>query len=509
MSARTAVAELLAARGLGQAGSWLAAYLPRQRWFGGRDRVLLGIEVEDATLLREDHAGITLLFTLVRASYARGADELYHVPLALRERHQGVLENAGAETVIAEIQRGEQTLALYDALVDPEAAYILWEIIAASASIATTRGRIVCSGERVELARWGADSVRPLGREQSNTSLVRGGHDLLKCMRRVELSPSLELELQGALESAGFVHIAAPVGVMEYSVGGGPAGLLAMVQPYLHNGTEGWAMALTSLRDLYAAAEEEELLDEQSRRRALDEQGASFAPEAARLGGVTAEMHLALAAPGHAAEVAPEPVSSATLGRWADEMVTETRALLGRDHPGLDPLRARRDAILGRFEALRRLRPAGLATRIHGDYHLGQVLRTDKGWTVLDFEGEPARPVRERRRRSSPLRDVAGMLRSLDYAAATALSERTDPSDPQWAGLSAQGELWAAVNQEVFWSAYVERVGESGLLPPGEDALVVRRAFELAKAVYEVGYEIGHRPGSVAIPLAFLLRETS
>ncbi|MFN2450880.1 MAG: aminoglycoside phosphotransferase [Candidatus Dormibacteria bacterium] len=509
MSSAAPPEQFLARHGLERTPEWLTGYLPRQRWFGGRDHGLSGVTVEDAALLGEDRDGITVFFILVRVAYARGPDELFHVPLALRERHQGVLENAGAETVIAEIARGAETLAVYDALVDPAAAYIFWELIAGSQTITTARGTIVCSGDRVELGDHGADAVRPLGREQSNTSLVRGGHDLLKCMRRIELSPSLELEIQGALEGAGFTHLAAPVGVMQYRVDGRPPGLLAMVQPYLHNGTEGWAMALTSLRDLYAVAEEEEHLDAETRRRVVDEQGASFVPEAARLGEVTAEMHLALAAAGHSPEVMPEPVTAATLSRWADEMAADAEALLGREHPSLEPLRDRRDVLLERFVALRGLRPAGLATRIHGDYHLGQVLRTDEGWTVLDFEGEPARPVSERRGRSSPLRDVAGMLRSLDYAAAAALSERTGPDDARWSELTAQGDLWAAVNREAFWAAYLARVAGSQLLPSEDDALVARRAFELQKAIYEVGYEIGHRPDSVGIPLTFLLRETS
>jgi maltose alpha-D-glucosyltransferase/alpha-amylase len=182
--------------------------------------------------------------------------------------------------------------------------------------------------------------------------------------------------------------------------------------------------------------------------------------------------------------------------------------LLAAEEPALAPLLERRELIVARFDALRRLSDGGLATRVHGDYHLGQVLRTDDGWKIIDFEGEPAREVEERRRPSSPLRDVAGMLRSFDYAAAAALRQRMQPQDPLWKHLSAAGEAWAGANRDAFWAAYLERLEGSGLLPGDGGSLVVRRAFEVSKAVYEVGYELGHRPDWVEIPLRFLLAGT-
>jgi maltose alpha-D-glucosyltransferase/alpha-amylase len=201
-----------------------------------------------------------------------------------------------------------------------------------------------------------------------------------------------------------------------------------------------------------------------------------------------------------------EPVTPAMLNAWADAMTAELDQLLAGSDPALEPLRAHRHAVVHGFEALRRLQGGGLAVRIHGDYHLGQVLRTDTGWTVLDFEGEPALGVAERRTRSSPLRDVAGMLRSLDYAAAAALAERTEPEPEALEALLRQGAAWAQANRRLFWDAYLERLGDHPLLPhSAEDTLTLRRAWELRKAVYEVGYELGHRPDWVGMPLRFLL----
>ena len=165
-----------------------------------------------------------------------------------------------------------------------------------------------------------------------------------------------------------------------------------------------------------------------------------------------------------------------------------------------------RGSLVSRFDELRELQPGGLRIRIHGDLHLGQMLRVSSGWMVLDFEGEPNRTPSERREPSTPLRDVAGMLRSFDYAAAVALAERARPDSEDWERMMAYGDAWAQANRDAFWSAYLETIGDSALLPSPGAAMVTRRAFEVHKAAYEVGYELGHRPSWVRIPLRFLLR---
>jgi maltokinase len=276
------------------------------------------------------------------------------------------------------------------------------------------------------------------------------------------------------------------------------------VQRYLHNATEGWTLALTSLRDLYANAEEEPAIDTAHRLQTVEDSGGSFTAEAARLGEITAGMHLALAqARGEA--LSAQPITPGTLSAWADEILGELDALMRSDDEALGPLQEQRAPLAARVDAIRAIEQPGLAIRIHGDYHLGQVLRTDSGWTVLDFEGEPRRSVEHRRRRHSPLRDVAGMLRSFDYAASVALMERMTPADLAWAHLAAHGRSWATANREAFWAAYIERTAGSTLLPDAGAALTLRRAFEIQKAAYEVGYEQAHRPSWVAVPLRFLL----
>ncbi len=494
-------ATLLSRHDLEQVAPALLAYLQRQRWFGSRGRPVAGFEVEDVATLRE--AGPTVLLVLATVAFEDGGRERYSLPLGVRPGPAS--EFFDPEKVVTEIGGDAGPAAVVDALGDPEASAALWELIATGAVVATDAGELRCRGDGIAP---GVDpaSIRPLGREQSNSSLVRGDTELLKWFRRVEEVRSPELEMTEALTGAGFTAVPAPLGVAEYERPGAEAVLLALVQPYLHNGTEGWALALSSLRDLYAEAEERGVGDAEAALRHVEEQGATFLPEAARLGEVTADMHLALASDRVPASMRAEPVTPEILGAWADAMVRELDQLLGGADPVLEPLRERRVAVVEGFEALRRIDAGGLAIRVHGDYHLGQTLRTDTGWTVLDFEGEPALGVVERRALSSPLRDVAGMLRSFDYAAAAALAERTEHDPDLVEKLQRQGATWAEANRRLFWGAYLARVGDHPLLPRGaEDTLTLRRAWELRKAVYEVGYELGHRPDWVDTPLRFLL----
>jgi trehalose synthase-fused probable maltokinase len=199
-------------------------------------------------------------------------------------------------------------------------------------------------------------------------------------------------------------------------------------------------------------------------------------------------------------------MTDVSLNTWANTMTAELDQLLARQEPSLDRLRDVRNGVVERFDQIRGLSPSGLLTRIHGDLHLGQLLRVDTGWVILDFEGEPDRTPAERRELSSPLRDVAAMLRSFDYAAAAAIIERAAPDSDEAADLFGFGEAWADANRDAFWSAYLETIGTQPVLPGPGPSLVLRRAFEVQKAVYEIGYELGHRPAWATIPLRFLLR---
>jgi maltokinase len=281
-----------------------------------------------------------------------------------------------------------------------------------------------------------------------------------------------------ALAQTGFTHIALPL--VRWQRDGHD---LAFGQQYIAGGTDGWALGLTSLRDFYGAASEEEPTSP-----ALS--GGDFAAEASRLGQMTADMHLAMA---EAFGVS----TSEFADRWPAFIasVGERIEQLGPELAGsAEPLLAR----------LRQVGDPGPAVRVHGDYHLGQVMRSDSGWYVLDFEGEPNRPLEERQRRTSVLKDVAGMLRSLQYASRYALRERAE-SDPTL--LEQLARAWEDRNGAAFLRGYYDTKGIEDLLPAeGPDREAVRVAFELDKALYELAYEQAYRPEWVPIPLAALWR---
>jgi maltokinase len=496
-------AALLNDHGIQGCEAALGAYIAHQRWAGAHGRTIASIEVIDAAVISE--SAPVLLHTLTAVTFTDGVTTRYAVPLGVRELGDELAERA-PEFVIP-WPDAPRPLLLYDAVGDP--TYIEWllDAIRNQLTLATSTGELRCSCPDPGALDTGTlSSVRHLRVEQSNTSVEVGDALFLKHMRRVEAGPSQELEMSDALAAAGFRHIARVLGRALWASGDEPPAPLALVQPFLHNSTEGWALALTSLRALYADAEAIAHADPVARRATVDDQDAAFVAESERLGVVVAEMHLALAGEFPDRGMWPAPLTAASLNGWADAMTAELDAVLARDDAALGPLRAARDGVVARFDALRALRPGGMLIRVHGDLHLGQLLRVDTGWVVLDFEGEPDRTPAQRRELSSPLRDVAAMLRSFDYAAAAAIAERTSPDSDEALHLVGYGDAWADANRDAFWAAYLETIGLHPVLPAPGPALALRRAFEVQKAVYEIGYELGHRPVWVEIPLRFLLR---
>ena len=430
----------------------LPSHLPNQRWFGAKDRAIEKVVVAEVAELRPPWPG--LFHLLVETHLAGGAVGLYQLLVGVRPAGQHAEFLHGSEhAVLGEVDTPEGHGYAYDALLDHELSLALLTEIA--------------PGEDAHL-------VRPSGVEQSNSSLVYDDRLMLKVFRHVSDGPNLDIEVTAALAAQGFEHVAAPLAVWRRD-----GRDLAVVQPYLAGATDGWALSLTSLRDLL----------DQPRDPAVA--GGDFASEAERLGQLTAAMHVALA---HAfGRHTPDPDA------WAADMAVQ---LERTNHPDLD--KSSVAAVLGR---LRGLADAGTAVRVHGDLHLGQVLRTDAGWYVLDFEGEPARPIEERRRPSSPLRDVAGMVRSFDYAARVAVLERNEQERDE--SLVAAATAWAERNRTAFLEGYFTRADDTGLVPPETtDQLALLAAFELDKAVYELAYELAHRPAWVDIPLEAIRRIT-
>jgi maltokinase len=298
--------------------------------------------------------------------------------------------------------------------------------------------------------------------------------------RRVTPGPNPDLEVASALAQLGSSHIAEPFGWVETRIDGATT-VLAILSRYLRAASDGWSLAATSVRDLYAS--------EEGTRAA--EAGGDFAGEAERLGAATAQVHRDLAEAFGRSELEPEALRELAEQMYRRlDMAVATVPELGRYA----------DKVGDAYSDLAKLIEPVPAQRVHGDYHLGQVMRTQTGWIVLDFEGEPASPLAQRRARSSPLRDVAGMLRSFDYAARHQLVTHPDaapsgPSTPS-SGLAPRAADWVRRNGDAFCAGYAA----AGGLDPAENSVVLR-AMLLDKAVYEVIYEARNRPTWVPIPL--------
>jgi maltokinase len=306
--------------------------------------------------------------------------------------------------------------------------------------------------------------------EQSNTSLLFGEEAILKVSRRLSPGPNPDLEVPEALARMGSPHVAAPLGWITAQTDGLPT-VLAVLSSYLRAAVDGWSLAATSVRDLYASDSTQ-----------AAQTGGDFAGEAERLGEATAEVHRDLALAFGVKEL-PAGAYAEMSARMLDRLDRVVAAV---------PELARYDRTLrAAFEEVTTLSDPLEVQRIHGDYHLGQVMRTQTGWVLLDFEGEPAVPLEQRRARFPVLRDVAGMLRSLDYAARIQLAAHENAEQ-----LMAAAKDWARRNQAAFCAGYARAGGAD----PGKHGILVR-ALTLDKAVYEVMYEARNRPSWLPIPL--------
>jgi len=445
----------------------LVNWLPTQRWYAGKGRPLRQVAVEQALALTEPASATGppgLHLVIARVDYADGPAERYSVPLGTAAKLPERLDHAR----IGQLDAGE--LTAYDAVFDAGLATVLLAQIKAGAVVGA-----VSFGTEPGVTLDTTLPSRVQGGEQSNTSVVYGDDYILKLFRRIAPGVNPDLELTRALGRVGCAYVAAPLGSIEGQLAGTPV-TLGMLAPFLRTGTDGWALATTSVRDLYAEADLH-----------ADEVGGDFAGESERLGHATAVVHadLARALPTDLATAAESRATAGQLGERLDAALAAVPELT----PYAEALRAAYAEVAGRTEPVP-------VQRIHGDYHLGQVLRVETRWVLLDFEGEPARPLAERTRLMSPLRDVAGMMRSFDYAARHLLAEHLNAP-----GLTYRANEWAERNSEAFCDGYAQGSDRD----PREEAALLR-AFELDKAVYEVVYEARHRPSWLTIPLGSIER---
>jgi trehalose synthase-fused probable maltokinase len=498
-----------AAAATGPAGSVVLAAaaalretLPAQRWFGRKDRVV-------AEVTPVDHAavpGSDGVLALYEVAFTDGARDRYCVPV----RPPGPREGG-----------------FVDAMADPAFCLALAEVLRRGLVLAGGRGvfRALATPALPEILPGPPAASKPVGGEQSNTSVSYDGRAILKLLRRLEAGPSPELELTDLLTRQGTFPASPRLGgAIQYEAAEGPEPVtLAVLHEFVPNEGDAWTATLERLEEYLTAAVEgpgEEPPDPVF-ARAL---AAADAREAGRLGQLTARLHAALAAAPPGSALAPEPIEAADTARWLEGMLDQ----LGRGIAALDgasahlspdaraPARRVADGaprLAAGLRAIEGLAGSGVVKlRIHGDYHLGQLVRTAGGFAILDFEGEPARPLAERRAKQCALKDVAGMLRSFGYAAQVALARRVEGSlaDRHLAErLRPWAQAWEDGVRTAFLEGYLQeaRAQAPGIVPAHPALLEgALRAYEVDKALYELRYEIANRPAWVGVPLAALER---
>ena len=425
----------------------LIDFVTSQRWFGSKTRDVTHSTVVDRALLREEDPRLELL--LVETRFDTGTHETYQ--LLAGDEHE------------------------LDSLADPRQVRELVHLMRTNTKVPAGEG-IVEFAAIEAFAGTGHElrEARPVGAEQSNTSIVFDEELILKVFRRLEAGINPELELLRFLTEHGFENIAQLAGWYAYA-GRQMDATLGILQEFVA-GEDGWDRALATME-----SEPERFLDSLH-----------------RLGEVTGRMHAVLGSDSDDPAFAPEETSAESLGlltATVDEEIESIFMDLPDDNPELEPIRGRGEEVRERLRMLTNLGGTGRVIRHHGDFHLGQTLWANDDWVVLDFEGEPARSLPERRRKRSPMRDVAGMLRSFAYAAsATALLRGTDPP-----------VAWEERARAQFLDGYRKTIDQH-LVPSGASMDKLLTVFELEKAVYELRYDLNNRPDWVKIPVAGIVR---
>jgi maltose alpha-D-glucosyltransferase/alpha-amylase len=508
----------------------LPEFLPRQRWYGGKARNIESCRIEDAIRLL-DRAGLLV----VALQYADGGGERYVVPLAVTlEAEAEVLRENHPAAILGNLTFGGVTGVLHDALFSDGVCQTLLALAREQGHRRGQRGTVTgVPGQALRDTPMPETGwpVSRIGAEQSNSSILFGDQFILKLFRRLDEGPNPDCEITCYLtEELNFTGVPTFAGTLEYQAPGAPAATLGLLQRLVPNQGDGWTWmeeelgryyerAMTLPADVAPAAGPTGLLDRGERwlTPELSELLGISDEAAAALGRRTAALHLALATPTSNPAFSAEPLTAADLQAISARVqghATSAFELLKEALPQLSDelvemasrVISYRSRVLSRLKRLAGITPDSVRIRIHGDYHLGQVLRVGQEFVILDFEGEPARSLAERRAKESPLKDVAGMLRSFSYAARVALQAYTARRAGDLERLEPWARLWERSVSAVFLDAYTRTVSGSPLIPAmAEDLAQLLDAYVLDKALYELRYELGNRPAWVRVPLAGIL----
>jgi maltose alpha-D-glucosyltransferase / alpha-amylase len=511
----------------------LPQFLLMQRWFGGKARTIRAVEVSDIVPF---HSGeLRAYLVLAQVEYGSGPGQLYHIPLvrvADGPSHPGV-----SSLLRVQSENLPEEVVLKDALTDEQFLVGLLDAIAEGVSLAGARGlvRAVSTPALQPIWRRSQGSLTPflMKAEQSNSSVVYEKRLVLKIYRHVEEGLNPDLEIGSFLTGkTAFRNVPPLAGYLEYRnkesrSENGTSATLGMLQGYISNQGDAWQFTLKALAEYYSKARQSGNLPSPSGApresllslcgRAIPDEATqrigAYLESAALLGRRTAELHLALASAPEDPDFSPQPFSEADRKVFVNSAVQLLAAnfeLLRRLQDGM-PDQARREATnvlqleevaRRRFQLLAGMKSSAMVTRIHGDYHLGQVLFTGSDFVIIDFEGEPARPLEERRKKRSPMQDVAGMLRSFHYAVYAPLLQQENQESPPDDGLGSWAQFWQRWVSATFLKTYLEVARDAIFIPQEREELsLLLDGYLLDKAVYELGYELNNRPTWVRIPL--------
>jgi maltose alpha-D-glucosyltransferase/alpha-amylase len=522
------IEDLLAAPGSEILQQLLIAYLPHQRWFGAKSKVIKAVEVLDSA----QFSGLDTALVLVQITYDDDSTSTYQLPLAITTGEDaGRLRASDPTGIVATFITPAGAAILHDAVAREPVRQAILHLIETNGELPTGIGVLQGRRSRAFAAIRGADPLpaRVGSAEQSNTSILYGARLILKLFRRLQSGENPDTEIGRFLtETAQFTRIAPFLGDITLRSRSGESTTIAMLQGLVENEGDGWQWTLDELSRFYDSvvtlpspgdvgaspafqAEKESLATGPIR-----EYAGLYLDAAALLGRRTAEMHLALATPTQNPAFIAESFTTSDLTTDASRIDTQLALSLDALERGLSRLTGvaaehaalvlgQRNDLFSRARAIASAAPAdfGQRIRIHGDYHLGQVLRSRGDYTILDFEGEPARTLAARRAKQSPLKDVAGMLRSFSYAAYAALNTFAEGH-----GEAKNFELWAGLWQNAVSTEFLRAYGiaidatNPHLIPQSPQAQLLLNAYLLEKALYELLYELDNRLTWVRIPLA-------
>ncbi|WP_447603738.1 putative maltokinase [Nitrospira sp. Nam80] len=501
----------------------LPSALVAARWFGGKARTITSTRIKETIPIRME--GGKMVLVLIDVSYADDARETYVMLLSASfdERAETVARRY-PDAVLTDLnvveQTGERRGILHDALSDPACARSLLLTIQEGTRFETEGGSLIAStvgGFSRSISEAASEEPSVMKGEQSNTSVKFGARAILKLYRRFEEGINPDLDVGRVLTMRGFAHSPALLGSLEYSRPAHEASTVALVQAFIENQGDAWQYTLRELeRDLDSVPETRASSGEPAKKAGSQ----AYMDLAETLGRRTADLHLVLGQETDDPDFAPAPC---TPGYWRalrarmERSIESSLILLRRRLSDLGSVERRQAALV--FELERQLLSrVGVLTdrhldarriRCHGDYHLGQVLYTGVDFVIIDFEGEPARPLAERRAKHVPIVDVAGMIRSFDYAAYAALQRQGERHHKH--GQRTELELWARrwsqSAADAFLSGYAAVAADAPFWPPAADErAMLLEAHLIEKACYELSYELNNRPSWSGIPLQGLLR---